>query len=220
MENGRRFQHGPEGEEHPGRGEVEVCRPAGARRVERQERGDQGPDGSSRERAAASNEARQMGAKHRGEGEDGDLWDGYPGAAVDGNERSLERCSEVGRLEELKDADGAGLKKDHAEPRCSSNGEGARLPEPRDDAEVQRKQQRHRVEGDATAEVDQGGRREGQDHEPEHEPTPPRCDPEESADPEHEQRGRVDGQRVPNGRGQRHHGGDRKEQCRRDERRC
>src|SRR2546422_7905940 len=95
MENGRRFQHGPEGEEHPGRGEVEVCRPAGARRVERQERGDQGPDGSSRERAAASNEARQMGAKHRGEGEDGDLWDGYPGAAVDGNERSLERCSEV-----------------------------------------------------------------------------------------------------------------------------
>ena len=123
-------------------------------------------------------------------------------------------------MEEFNEPDDGGLKQDHPEPRCSPHRQGARLPDPRDDAEVQRQQQRHRAEGGVTAEVDERGHREGQHHEPEHEPTASRHDPEESAAREHEQRCRVDGERIPNIRGQGHHGGDRQKQCRSDERRC
>ena len=151
-----------------------------------------------------------MGAQHRGEGEDGQLRERYPGPGVDGNERSVERCAEGGRMEEFNEPDDGGLKQDHPEPRCSPHRQSARLSEPRDDAEVQRQQQRHRAERGVTAEVDERGHGEGQDHEPEHEPTPSRDDPEEGAAREHEQRCCVDGERVPNTRGQRHHGGDRK----------
>ena len=194
--------------------------PTGAGPVEREERRDQRPRRPAGGRAPVHQKPGQDQAQRRGEREEGEMRDGRPCAQVRGDEWPLEQCCQGGELGMLEDHNGDGLKKGQAELRPAAHGEEVRLAEPGDRAEVQRQQQRHRVEGGATAEADEREVGQREDHEPEDEPTALDEEPEQRATSEDHQRRCLHGRGQPVRKRPHEHerGGNRKKQRGHDDR--
>jgi hypothetical protein len=204
---------GADEEQEPGRREVYVGGPAGTDAVQREKRGDERPGRSDGQRVPVPQEPRQDETQRHDEGEQRELGQGRQRAEIGVDDGSLERCRQRRQAWMLQQRDERRLHDRDAEQQCAPPRGGMCLSEPDDHGQVEREQQRHRVDDRAATDIDERAVGEREDDDADDEPTALRGEPEQRARTEDQQRCCVHGGRhgVREGPRQRQRGGDRQQ---------